>query len=99
MPDSSDAGIDRVVQELEHLWIRLGMIMAMQSLINAGVDVTRALEKLGGEPPRDNEEYQRRHSVVMERVRSQYQQEEQETKRAIDAAKKMLSERVREANE
>ncbi len=91
-----EARIERIVGELERLWVRLGMVLAIQSLIDAGVDVTRGLEELDKDQPHDNETYQRKYSVKMESVRSIYQQEERDTRSAAAAARQLLITRIRE---
>lgn len=101
--NSIDSRIERAVTELERLCTRLGMIMAGQHIIGAGVGVTRALELLDAIQPPDNATYRQKHSVKMEHVRGVYMEQERQTRQDIDAARLLLmqlifSQRGSEAN-
>jgi hypothetical protein len=96
--NSIAARIERAVTELERLCTRLGTITAIQSIIEAGVDVTRALELLDGIQPANNAEYRQKHSVKMEHVLAAYMAEEKGTRSDIDAARLLLMQLVIRAN-
>lgn len=86
-----DTRITKATDELERLCVRLGTIVAIQHIVGAGVDVTRALEKLDAIEPVTNKEYRQRHSVKMEHVRSVYMHEEMVTRAEIVDCRALLA--------